>query len=389
MKLHEYQAKKLFNDYGMPVPAHFAVTTPEQACEVAQALDADQFVVKAQVHAGGRGKSGGVRLVDTPREAADYARLILGTRLVTSQTDALGQQVNTVLVEESCDIRDELYLGMVIDPSSQSVVVMSSTEGGMEIDRIAEESPQKILKITIDPGQGVLPDQARKLGLSLGLNGRLLEQYTQILLNLGRLFFENDALLAEVNPLVVTGQGELVCLDGKINIDPSALYRHDELEQLRDNSQLNSSELKAAQAGLNYVALPGRIACLVNGAGLAMATMDIIKLKGGEPANFLDVGSSVTKEKVAEAVDIVLSDPDVKGILVNVFGGLVRGDHVALGIIASITKSQINVPVVVRLEGNMASEGRSMLHNSGLDVLMHTDLAAAAEAIVERVSIIR
>lgn len=389
MKLHEYQAKKLFDDYGMPVPAHFAVTTPEQACEVAQALDADQFVVKAQVHAGGRGKSGGVRLVDTPREAADYARLILGTRLVTSQTDALGQQVNTVLVEESCDIRDELYLGMVIDPSSQSVVVMSSTEGGMEIDRIAEESPQKILKITIDPVRGVLPDQARKLGLSLGLDGRLLEQYTQILLNLGRLFFENDALLAEVNPLVVTGQGELVCLDGKISIDRSALYRHDDLEQLRDNSQLNSSELKAAQAGLNYVALPGHIACLVNGAGLAMATMDIIKLKGGEPANFLDVGSSVTKEKVAEAVDIVLSDPDVKGILVNVFGGLVRGDHVALGIIASITKSQINVPVVVRLEGNMASEGRSMLHNSGLDVLMHTDLAAAAEAIVERVSIIR
>jgi len=382
MNLHEHQAKALFKQYGMPVPNFLVATTAEQACAAAEQLGTDKIVVKAQVHAGGRGRFGGVRLVDTPREAADFAKMILGTRLVTNQTDAIGQQVNTVLVEEYCDISQELYVGIVIDRASQCVVLMASTEGGMELERVAQETPEKILKANLDPVLGVMPYQCRELGFSLGLQGQTLERFTQLLMKLGQLYFDKDLMQVEVNPLVVSDKGELMCLDAKITVDASALYRHKDLEQLRDETQEDDRELRAAQSGLNYVALQGNIACLVNGAGLAMATMDIIKLCGGEPANFLDVGGSATKERVIEALEILLSDTCVKGVFINIFAGIGRCDHVAEGIIDAVTRMNIQVPVVVRLEGTQAMQGRTLIDNSNLNIHAPTDLDEAARKIV-------
>lgn len=382
MNLHEYQAKALFAEYGMPVPISRIAGTPAEAREAAEALSTDKVVVKAQVHAGGRGKAGGVKLVDTPREAEEYAESMLGTQLVTIQTDAKGQPVNTVLVEETCDIANELYLGMVIDRASQRVVVMASTEGGMEIETVAHETPEKILKAELNPLVGVMPYQCRELAFGLGLKGAQIKQFTQLLSGLCKLFVEKDLALVEINPLVVTGGGDLVCLDGKINIDGNALYRHADLETLRDKSQEDERELRASEWDLNYVALEGNIGCMVNGAGLAMATMDIIKLKGGQPANFLDVGGGATKERVAEALKIILSDPDVKGILVNIFGGIVRCDLIADGVIAAVAEVGIEIPVVVRLEGTMAAEGRKLLDDSDLALQSASDLGDAAEKIV-------
>lgn len=382
MNLHEYQAKALFRDYGMPVPNHTVASTPEEARKAASELGTDKVVVKAQVHAGGRGKAGGVKLVDTPAEAADYAESMLGTNLVTYQTDANGQPVNTILVEETCDIANELYLGAVIDRGSQRVVVMASTEGGMDIEKVAHETPEKILKATINPLVGVQPYQCRELAFGLGLSGAQIKQFGALLTGLMRLFHDKDLSLVEINPLVITGAGDLICLDGKINIDGNALYRHKDLDALRDTSQEDERELRASEWDLNYVALEGNIGCMVNGAGLAMATMDIIKLKGGQPANFLDVGGGATKERVAEALKIILSDPDVKGILVNIFGGIVRCDLIAEGIIAAVADVGIEVPVVVRLEGTRAKEGRELLDQSGLNLTSASDLGDAAEKIV-------
>lgn len=386
MNLHEYQAKALFAEYGMPVPSHKIASTPEEARKAAESLSTDRVVVKAQVHAGGRGKAGGVKLVDTPREAEDYAKSMLGTNLVTYQTDAAGQPVNTVLVEETCDIANELYLGMVIDRASQRVVVMASTEGGMEIETVAHETPEKILKAELNPLVGLMPYQCREIAFGLGLKGAQIKQFSSLLTGLCKLFVEKDLALVEINPLVITGSDDLICLDGKINVDGNAMYRHPDLDALRDKSQEDERELRASEWDLNYVALEGNIGCMVNGAGLAMATMDIIKLKGGQPANFLDVGGGATKERVAEALKIILSDPEVKGILVNIFGGIVRCDLIADGIIAAVGEVGIKIPVVVRLEGTMAAEGRKLLDDSDLDLVSASDLGDAAEKIVATVA---
>jgi len=385
MNLHEYQAKALFKQFGMPVPSSRVASTPQEAKEAAEQLTTDKVVVKAQVHAGGRGKAGGVKLVDTPREAEDYAKSLLGTQLVTIQTDAQGQPINTVLVEETCSIANELYLGMVIDRASQRVVVMASTEGGMEIEQVAHDTPEKILKAQLNPLVGVMPYQCRELAFGLGLSGGQVKQFSQLLTGLCKLFVEKDLSLVEINPLVITTDGDLICLDGKINIDGNALYRHKDLDELRDKSQEDERELRASEWDLNYVALEGNIGCMVNGAGLAMATMDIIKLKGGQPANFLDVGGGATKERVAEALKIILSDPEVKGILVNIFGGIVRCDLIAEGVIAAVAEVGIEVPVVVRLEGTKAAEGRALLDKSGLNLQSASDLGDAAKKIVETV----
>jgi len=323
--------------------------------------------------------------VDTPREAADYAESMLGTHLVTIQTDAAGQPVNSVIVEETCDIANELYLGMVIDRESQRVVVMASTEGGMEIETVAHETPEKILKAELNPLVGLMPYQARELAFGLGLKGDQIKQFGKLLGGLCKLFVEKDLALVEINPLVVTNAGDLICLDGKINLDGNALYRHKDLQALQDKSQEDERELRASEWELNYVALEGNIGCMVNGAGLAMATMDIIKLKGGKPANFLDVGGGATKERVSEALKIILSDPEVKGILVNIFGGIVRCDLIADGVMAAVAEVGIKIPVVVRLEGTRAAEGRKLLDESGLNLVAAADLGDAAQKIVDTV----
>ncbi len=385
MNLHEYQAKALFRDYGMPTPVGKVATTVDEVTELAASLSTDKVVVKAQVHAGGRGKAGGVKLVDSADEAKKIAAGLLGTNLVTFQTDAKGQPVNTILLEETCHISRELYLGAVLDRAARRVTIMASTEGGMNIEEVAEKTPEKILKIQINPITGVMPYQCRELAFELGLEGLQIRQFTNILMGLGKLFIEKDLSLVEINPLVVTEAGDLLCLDGKINIDGSALYRHPELVELQDVTQEDERELRAAEWDLNYVALDGNIGCMVNGAGLAMGTMDIIKLQGGDPANFLDVGGTATAERVAEAFKIILSDDKVKGILVNIFGGIVRCDLIAEGVIAAIKEVNISVPVVVRLEGNHATEGTALLDASGLDLISATDLTDAANKIVAAV----
>ncbi len=385
MNLHEYQSKELFRNYGIPVPNGMVVYSADEAITAAESLTTDKVVVKAQVHAGGRGKAGGVKLVDTAVQAGEFAGSLLGTNLVTFQTDANGQPINRVLVEETCDIANELYLGAVLDRSKRRVVIMASTEGGVEIEKVAHETPEKILKATINPLVGIMPDQCRELAVGLGLSGDQIKQFTRLLTGLGKLVTEKDLALVEVNPLVITGSGDLLCLDGKINIDSNALFRHPDLVEMRDKSQEDERENRAAEWDLNYVALDGEIGCMVNGAGLAMATMDIIKLSGGDPANFLDVGGGATKERVAEALKIILSDDKVKGILVNIFGGIVRCDLIAEGIIAAVAEVNISVPVVVRLEGTKAPEGTDLLNNSGLNLIAAQDLGEAAVKIVAAV----
>ncbi len=385
MNLHEYQAKALFADYGLPVPVGDIATNVDEVGEIATSLSTDKVVVKAQVHAGGRGKAGGVKLLNSITEAKQFAAELLGTHLVTFQTDAKGQPVHTLLVEETCNIERELYLGAVLDRASCRVTIMASTEGGMNIEEVAEDTPEKILKIQINPITGVMPFQCRELAFGLGLEGVQIRQFAQILMGLGKLFVEKDLSLVEINPLVVTTEGDLLCLDGKINVDGSALFRHPELAKLQDETQEDARELRAAKWDLNYVALDGNIGCMVNGAGLAMGTMDIIKLQGGDPANFLDVGGAATAERVAEAFKIILSDHKVKGILVNIFGGIVRCDLIAEGVITAIKEVNISVPVVVRLEGNHAPEGIELLNKSGLDLISANDLTDAANKIVAAV----
>ena len=385
MNLHEYQSKALFRAYGIPVPNGKVAFSADEAIEATQSLNGDRVIVKAQVHAGGRGKAGGVKIVDSAAEAGEVARAMLGTNLVTFQTDANGQPINRVLVEETCDIANELYLGVVLDRSLRRVVIMASTEGGVEIETVAEETPEKILKATLNPMTGVMPYQCRELAFGLGLKGDQIKQFTKLLIGLGKLVIEKDIALVEVNPLVITGSGDLLCLDGKINIDSNALYRHPDLVEMRDKSQEDERENRAADWDLNYVALDGEIGCMVNGAGLAMATMDIIQLSGGKPANFLDVGGGATKERVAEALKIILSDDKVKGILVNIFGGIVRCDLIAEGIIAAVAEVNISVPIVVRLEGTKATEGPAILNASDLNLIAAQDLGEAAAKIVAAV----
>lgn len=382
MNLHEYQAKALFRAYGMPVPESQIARSAKEAGAAAEALGNGKVVVKAQVHAGGRGKAGGVKLVDSAAEAAEFADSLLGTNLVTYQTDANGQPINTILVEQTCNIGNELYLGVVVDRVTQRLVIMASTEGGMEIEKVAHETPEKILKQVVNPLVGVMPYQCRELAFGLGLSGAQVKQFSSLLTGLYKLFTEKDLSLVEINPLVITTEGDLLCLDGKINIDSNAMFRHKDLAELRDKSQEDERELRASEWDLNYVALDGKIGCMVNGAGLAMATMDIIKLCGGEPANFLDVGGGATRERVAEALKIILSDPDVSAILVNIFGGIVRCDLIAEGIIAAVDEVDIRVPVVVRLEGTKAAEGRKLLDDCDLDLQSAGDLGDAARKVV-------
>ncbi len=385
MNLHEYQAKAVFRQYGMPVPNGTVATTAAEAEAAAASLSTVKVVVKAQVHAGGRGKAGGVKLVSTPAEAAEVAGNLLGKNLVTYQTDKNGQPINTILIEETCNIARELYLGAVLDRSSRRVVIMASTEGGMEIEKVAHETPEKILKTAIDPLVGVMPYQGRELAFGLGLKGDQIKQFTNLLSGLGKLFKERDLSLVEINPLVVTAEGNLLCLDGKVNIDSNALYRQPALLEMRDKSQEDAREIEASEWDLNYVALEGNIGCMVNGAGLAMATMDIIKLSGGQPANFLDVGGTATAERVAAAFKIILSDSNVKGILVNIFGGIVRCDLIAEGIIKAVQEVNVSVPVVVRLEGNNAEKGLELLDKSGLAVVTANELGDAARKVVAAV----
>ncbi len=385
MNLHEYQAKQVFSSYGLPVPNSRLVTAIEEVDSALIQLEGTRFVVKAQVHAGGRGKAGGVKLLDNAEDIHLAVKTMLGSNLVTYQTDDKGQPVNKVLIEEVSTIQRELYLGAVVDRSSRRVVIMASTEGGMEIEKVAANSPEKILKISINPVTGLQPFQTRELAFGLRLQGDEIKQFIKLLSGFAKMVVEKDLSLVEINPLVVTEKSQLICLDGKINIDDNALYRQQDLLAMRDVSQEDERENRAKQWELNYISLDGDIGCMVNGAGLAMATMDLIKLCGGEPANFLDVGGGATRERVTEAFKIILSDSNVKGILVNIFGGIVRCDLIAEGIIGAVEDVHVNVPVVVRLEGNNAELGSQLLSKSGVNIIAANDLTDAAKKIIAEV----
>ncbi|WP_286232710.1 ADP-forming succinate--CoA ligase subunit beta [Thalassotalea sediminis] len=382
MNLHEYQAKQLFAEYGLPVSEGFACDTPQEAAEAADKIGGDMWVVKAQVHAGGRGKAGGVKLVKTKDEIKEFAQHWLGKNLVTYQTDANGQPVAKILVESCTDIANELYLGAVVDRGTRRVVFMASTEGGVDIETVAEETPHLIHKAAIDPLVGPQAYQARELGFKLGLNPTQMKQFVKIFMGLGNMFNDHDFALLEINPLVITDEGNLHCLDGKIGVDSNALYRQPKIRGFHDPSQEDEREAHAAQWELNYVALDGNVGCMVNGAGLAMGTMDIVNLHGGKPANFLDVGGGATKERVAEAFKIILSDDNVSAVLVNIFGGIVRCDMIAEGIIAAVKEVGVEVPVVVRLEGTNAEAGREVLASSDVNVIAAESLTDAATKVV-------
>ena len=382
MNLHEHQAKNLFRDFGIPVPAGRPAFSVREAMAAAEELGGDQWIVKAQVHAGGRGKAGGVLQVSGRAELEAAVDRLLGSRLVTHQTGPGGQPVDRILVESPSSIARELYLACLVDRASEHIVFVATAEGGMDVEELAVSSPEKILKVSVDPVVGVQGYQCRTLAFALGLEGPQVGAFTRIMQSLYKLFNARDLSLAEINPLVVTDAGDLVALDAKINIDESALYRQKQIEELRDPTQEDPKEHKAHQFGLNYVALDGNIGCMVNGAGLAMATMDLIKLHGGLPANFLDVGGGTTADKVAEAFKIILSDEQVKAILVNIFGGIVRCDLIAEGIISAVKEVGIGIPVIVRLEGTNAEKGRALLDESGLKITSASSLTEAAEKAV-------
>ncbi|MCG7863052.1 MAG: ADP-forming succinate--CoA ligase subunit beta [Candidatus Thiodiazotropha endolucinida] len=382
MNLHEYQAKSLFASYGIPVPQGQSVSSPNDARTAAQGLGGDIWVVKAQAHTGGRGKAGGVKLARSLDEAEEAAREILGMTLVTKQTGPQGLPVNSILVEEGSDIARELYLGALLDRSRSRITFMASAAGGMNIEEVAAETPEKILTTTVNPSTGMLPFQCRKLAFGLGLTGSQIKQFSKIMMSLYRLYLDKDVSLIEINPLIVTSSGDLVALDAKINLDSNALYRHQELAALRDITQEDEKEAAAAIHDLNYITLDGNIGCMVNGAGLAMATMDMVKLHGGEPANFLDVGGGTTAERVTEAFKLILSDTKVNTVLVNIFGGIVRCDLIAEGIITAARTIGVTAPVVVRLEGTNAQQGLEMLESSGLDFLTANDFTEAAKKAV-------
>lgn len=385
MNLHEYQAKILFDKYGLPVPKGQVIASIDEVDGAIANLGTSEVVVKAQVHAGGRGKAGGVKLVSSKEELKEAVKNMLGQRLVTYQTDADGQPINQVLIEEKTQIKKELYLGAVLDRTVSRVVLMVSTEGGVEIEKVAEETPEKIIKIMVDPLLGVMPYQCREAAFKLGLAKEQMKSFANIASTIAKLFVECDLSLIEINPLIINGEGELICLDGKINVDDNAIYRQPEIAAMRDKTQENERENHAKDWDLSYVALDGNIGCMVNGAGLAMATMDLIKLKGGEPANFLDVGGTATEERVKEAFKIILADGSVKAILVNIFGGIVRCDLIADGIIKAVNEVGVTIPVVVRLEGNKADAAADILAKSGLNIISATSLNEAAEKAVSSV----
>ncbi len=383
MNLHEYQAKALFKSHGIPVPQGTVVRKLGDLREVHALLSGDGWVVKAQVHAGGRGKGGGIKIVHGRGELGAAVSALLGSRLVTPQTGPEGLPVGALLVEELTEIEREYYLGLLVDRARQRVTVMTSAAGGMNIEQVAAETPEKILTAIIHPATGLMPYQGRRLGFALGLNRDQVEQFGKLLENLYELFMRNDASLVEINPLVLTRRGDLLALDAKINIDDNALFRHPELAELWDLSQENEREARAKQLDLNYIKLDGSIGCMVNGAGLAMATMDLIKLHGGQPANFLDVGGNATAERVTRAFKLILSDTHVKAVLVNIFGGIVRCDLIAEGIIEAVRDVHVTVPVVVRLAGTNVERGRKLLAGSGLNIIAADGLTDAADKAVK------
>ncbi len=385
MNIHEYQAKELFRKHGVAVPKGQVAFSADEAVKAAEALGGPVWVVKAQIHAGGRGKGGGVKVVKSVDEVRKVAGEMLGMTLVTHQTGPAGKRVNRLYVEDGCDIARELYLGMLVDRSTSRITVMASTEGGMEIEEVAAHSPEKIIRVTIDPVTGLMPHHARQVAFGLGLEGKQVGAAVKFLTAMYACFTGLDCSIVEINPLVVTGGGELIALDAKVNFDDNALYRHPDVAEMRDPDEEDPAELEAGKHDLNYVKLDGEIGCMVNGAGLAMATMDIIKLYGSEPANFLDVGGGATKEKVTAAFKIILSDKAVRGILVNIFGGIMRCDIIAEGVVAAAKEVDLHVPLVVRLEGTNVEQGRKILAESGLPILSGDDLADAAAKVVKAV----
>ena len=394
MNIHEYQAKALLKGFGVAVPRGGVAYTPDEAKKVATDLGGPVWVVKSQIHAGGRGAGhfadkpagkGGVRVVKSIDDVGSNTAEMLGHVLVTKQTGPAGKEVKRVYIEEGCDIKRELYLGMLVDRATGRVTLMASTEGGMEIEEVAHNTPEKIIKVAIDPATGVQAFHARQIAFALGLEGKQVSTATKFILALSKAFHDLDASIIEINPLVVTGAGDVICLDAKVNFDDNALFRHKDVEELRDADEEDPSELEAAKHGLNYVKLDGNIGCMVNGAGLAMATMDIIKLYGGEPANFLDVGGGATKERVTTAFKLILSDPNVEGILVNIFGGIMRCDVIAEGVIAAAREVSLDVPLVVRSEGTNVELGKKILAESGLPILSGDNLADAAQKVVKAV----
>ncbi|MFP6706457.1 MAG: ADP-forming succinate--CoA ligase subunit beta [Alphaproteobacteria bacterium] len=385
MNIHEHQAKDVLKKYGVSVPKGGAAYSVDEAVKVAKGLPGPVYVVKAQIHAGGRGKGGGVKLAKSIDEVRDLATEILGMNLITHQTGPGGKIVNRLYIEDGCDIARELYLSVVIDRGTSRIAIMASTEGGMNIEAVAEETPGKILTLVIDPIAGLQVHHARRLAFGLGLEGKQVGSAVRLITALYKAFVDLDASQVEVNPMVVTGAGDVMALDAKMNFDDNALYRHPDIEELRDPTEEDPAELEAAKAELNYIRLDGSIGCMVNGAGLAMATMDIIKLHGGEPANFLDVGGGATKERVTQAFKIILSDPNVEGILVNIFGGIIRCDIIAEGVVAAARKVSLDKPLVVRLAGTNVEQGKVIMANSGLTIISAEDLGDAAAKMVAAV----
>lgn len=383
MNLHEHQAKTLFKSYDLPTSNFFVASKVEEAKELAKKLNVSKWVVKAQVHAGGRGKAGGVEVVESLDDVETFAKKWLGKNLVTYQTDKNGQPVNSILIEECTEISSELYLGVVVDRSTRSIVVMASPEGGVNIEEVAENNPEKIFKASVKIEEEASDDDAKRLAQGLNLNSEQTNQFIDIFKNLSKLFIEKDLALVEINPLVIDDKNKLKCLDGKVTVDSNALFRHEELMSLRDTSQEEQRELEASKWDLNYVSLEGEIGCMVNGAGLAMGTMDIIKLAGGFPANFLDVGGGVNEKNVSEAFKIILSDQKVKAILINIFGGIVKCDVVAEGIISAVKEVGVDIPVIVRLKGNNANIAQEILTKSDLNIIFEPDLSTAAKKAVE------
>ena len=386
MNFHEYQAKQLFADYGIAVPAGRIARTAEEAVDAAKAIGGDFWVVKAQIHAGGRGKAGGVKLCKTLDQVREHAKAMIGTKMETYQSAGVALPVDTVLVTQATDIAKELYLSMLVDRGAQAITFIASAEGGVDIEQVAEENPDAIHQVVVNYVQGLQPYQCRELGFALGLSSKQVSQLTKIMLGLYRLFNEKDLALVELNPLAFLKSGDLAVLDGKVNSDDNATFRHPDLAAMRDIRQEDETEVLASQHDLNYVTMDGNIGCMVNGAGLAMATMDVIKLQGGEPANFLDVGGGANKERVTEAFKLILRDDDVKAIFVNIFGGIVRCDMIAEGIIAAVKEVDVKVPVIVRLEGTNVEQGKALLQNSGLAITPADDINDGARKAVAAVS---
>ena len=385
MNIHEYQAKQVLGSFGVSVPRGFVAFSADEAVAAAEKLGGPVWVVKAQIHAGGRGKGGGVKVVKSIDEVRAEATRMLGMTLVTHQTGPEGKEVGRVYIEEGSDIARELYLSALVDRATSRISFIASTEGGMDIEEVAEKTPEKILTISVDPASGISGHHGRQIAFALGLEGEQVKQANALIANLYQAFVEKDMSLLEINPLVVTGAGDLICLDAKVNFDSNALYRQKDIVELRDLAEEDPAEIEASKFDLSYIKLDGKIGCMVNGAGLAMATMDIIKLYGSEPANFLDVGGGATKEKVTEAFKIILSDDNVEGILVNIFGGIMRCDIIAEGVVAAAKELSLDVPLVVRLEGTNVDEGKEIMANSGLPIIAADDLNDAAEKIVAAV----